>query len=168
VNTTTRQEGEAVTPVKAHPRMRERARAARAASPGDRAPGGASTDSRARSRRSTGSESAGATANTPSVWREPLLALLDYAELEILEYPDERERVDAVRRALSARFERQPMTGLDLRDAAFTLGLVSTAMGSELSSHGLLSQCLRTLSPSAFAEYERAKGFVRISPPFRC
>lgn len=42
-----------------------------------------------------------------------------------------------------------------------------TALGSELSDHGLLSQRLRLLSPSALAEDERAKGFVRVSPPFR-
>lgn len=110
----------------------------------------------------------GCSSGTPSVWREPLLALLDYAELEVLEYPEERARVQAVRRALCARFDRQPPPALDLRDLAFTIGLIATALGSELPDHGLLSQCLRLLSPSALAEYERAKGFVRVSPPFRC
>jgi hypothetical protein len=101
---------------------------------------------------------------TPSAWREPLLALLAYAELDVLEYPEERARVQAVRRALCARFDRQPPPPLDLRDFAFTIGLIATALGSELPDHGLLSLCLRQLSPSAVAEYERAKGFVRVSP----
>lgn len=101
---------------------------------------------------------------TPSAWREPLLALLAYAELDVLEYPEERARVQAVRRTLCARFDRQPLPALDLRDLAFTIGLIATALGSELSDHGLLSLCLSQLSPSALAEYERAKGFVRVSP----
>jgi hypothetical protein len=105
---------------------------------------------------------------TPSAWREPLLALLAYAELDVLEYRDERARVQAVRRAPFARFDRQPpaldLRGLDLRDLAFTIGLIATALGSELPDHGLLSLCLSQLSPSALAEYERAKGFVRVSP----
>lgn len=117
-------------------------------------------DARAGRRGSSGSGSAG----TPSVWREPLLALLDYAELDVLEHPDERARVQAVRRALCARFDRRPPPALDMRDLAFTAGLISTALGGELPDHGLLSQCLRLLSPSALAEYERAKGFVRVSP----
>jgi hypothetical protein len=110
----------------------------------------------------------GASVGTPSVWRESMLALLDYAELDVLEHPDERARVQAVRDALCARFDRQTPPALDLRDLAFTIGLIATALGSDLPDHGLLSQCLRMLSPSAFAEYERAKGFVRVSPPFRC
>ena len=101
---------------------------------------------------------------TPSAWREPLLALLAYAELDVLEYPEERARVQAVRRALCARFDRQPLPAIDLRDLAFTIGLIATALGSELPDHGLLSLCLSQLSPSALAEYERAKGFVRVSP----
>jgi len=62
------------------------------------------------------------------------------------------------------------MTQRDGRGAAppFTIGLIATALESELSGHGLLSQCLRLLSPSALAEDESAKGFVRVSPPFRC
>jgi hypothetical protein len=105
---------------------------------------------------------------TPSAWRDPLLALLDYAELEVLDFPDERARVQSVRHALCARFDRQPPPALDARDLAFTFGLIAAAMGSELSDHGLLSRCLGLLSPSAVAEYERAKGFVRVGPPFRC
>jgi hypothetical protein len=101
---------------------------------------------------------------TPSAWREPLLALLAYAELDVLEYPDERARVQAVRSALCARFDRQPPAALDLRDLAFTIGLIATALGGELPDHGLLSRFLRLLSPSALAEFERAKGFVRVSP----
>jgi hypothetical protein len=105
---------------------------------------------------------------TPSAWRDPLFALLDYAELEVLDFPEERARVESVRRALCARFERRPAPALDVRDVAFTFGLITTAMGSDLSDHGLLSRCLRLLSPSAMAEYERAKGFVRVGPPFPC
>lgn len=103
-----------------------------------------------------------------SAWRDPVLALLDYAELDVLEFPEERARVQAVRRAVCARFDRQPLPALDLRDLAFTIGLIATALGSELPDHGQLSQCLRMLSPSVLAEYERAKGFIRVSPPFRC
>jgi hypothetical protein len=106
-------------------------------------------------------------AGTPSAWREPLLALLDYAELEVLDFPEERARVQSVRRALCAGFDRQSPPALDLRDLAFTFGLITTAMGSELSDHGLLSRCLGLLSPSAMAEYERARGFVRVGPPSR-
>lgn len=103
-----------------------------------------------------------------SAWRTVLLALLDDAERHVLWFPDERARVQAVRAALCARFERRPLPALDLRDLTFTMGLIATARGSQLLDHGLLSQCLRMLSPSAFAEYERAKGFVRVSPRFRC
>lgn len=110
----------------------------------------------------------GCSSGTPFAWRDPLLALLDYAELEVLDFPEERARVQSVRRALCAGFDRQPPPVLDLRDLAFTFGLITTAMGSELSDHGLLSRCLGLLSPSAVAEYERAKGFVRVGPPFRC
>jgi hypothetical protein len=106
--------------------------------------------------------------STASVWHKVLLALLDDAERYVLWYPDERARVQAVRDALCARFERRPLPALDLRDLTFTMGLIATARGSELLDHGLPSQCLRMLSPSAFAEYERAKGFVRVSPPFQC
>ena len=105
---------------------------------------------------------------TPPVWREPWLALLDYAELDVLDFPEERVRVQAVRDALCAWFDREPPPTLDAGDLGFTIGLIATAMGSELSDHGLPSQCLRLLSPSALAEYERAKGFVRVSPPSRC
>lgn len=117
-------------------------------------------NARTRRRESSGRDSSG----TPSAWREPLLALLAYAELDVLEHPDERARVQAVRSALCARFDRQPPPALDLRDLAFTAGLIATALGGELPDHGLLSQCLSLLSPSALAEYERAKGFVRVSP----
>ena len=107
-------------------------------------------------------------AGTPPVWREPWLALLDYAELDVLDFPEERARVQAVRSTLCAYFDREPPPALDAGDLGFTIGLIATAMGSELSDHGLPSQCLRLLSPSALAEYERAKGFVRVSPPSRC
>ena len=121
-----------------------------------------STDS-TRSSSSPRTSSAGAS----SVWRVPLLALLEYAELDVLEYPDERARVEAVRRAVNARFDRRPMPPLDLRDLAFTAGLIAKAIGGERSDQGWLSQGLRLLSPSAFAEYQRAQGFVRVTPPFR-
>jgi hypothetical protein len=48
------------------------------------------------------------------------------------------------------------------------MGLIATARGLRLLDHGRVLQWLRVLSPSAFAEYERGKGFVRVSPRFRC
>ena len=93
-----------------------------------------------------------------------MLTLLDYAELEVLDFPEERARVQAVRRALCARFDGQPPSALELRDLAFTIGLIATAAGNNFSDQGLASLCLTLLSPSALAEYERAKGFVRVSP----
>src|SRR5262249_44497065 len=103
-----------------------------------------------------------AASGTPSAWREPWLTLLAYAELDVLDFDEERARVQAVRRALCARFDGQPSPALELGDLAFTIGLVAAAMGTDPA--GLLSQCQRLLSPSALAEYERAKGFVRLSP----
>jgi len=103
----------------------------------------------------------GSASVTPPVWRESLLVLLDYAELDVLEHPDERARVQAVRDALCARVDGLSPPPLDLRDLAFTMGLIATALGSHLLDHGLLLLCLRMLSPSVLAEFERAKGFVR-------
>lgn len=127
---------------------------------------------RGRQRRAIGPGAArtrrGRSSGTPAAWRAPVLALLDFAELEVLEHPEDRARVQAVRRSLCARFDRQPLPALDAGDLAFTCGLIATALGSQLSDHGLLSQCLRLLSPSAQAEYERATGLVRVGPLFRC
>jgi len=100
-------------------------------------------------------------------WRELVLALLDYVELEVRDFPEERAQVRAVREVVWARFAGMPLPAIDPRHLAFTIGLIATAAGSDFSDHGLASLCLSLLSPSALAEYERAKGFVRVSPQSR-
>jgi hypothetical protein len=105
--------------------------------------------------------------NAASRWRELVLALLDYVELEVLDFPEERAQVQAVRHVVWARFAGKPLPAIDPRQLAFTIGLIATAAGSDFSDNGLASLCLSLLSPSALAEYERAKGFVRVSPQFR-
>jgi hypothetical protein len=98
-------------------------------------------------------------------WRELVLGLLDHVELEVRDYPEECSQVQAVRSVVCAQFAGQPLPAIDPCCLAFTIGLIATAAESDFSDHGLASLCLSLLSPSALAEYERAKGFVRVSPP---
>lgn len=102
--------------------------------------------------------------NAAPGWRELVLALLDYVELEVLDFPEERAQVQAVREVVRARFAGMPLPAIDPRHLVFTIGLIATAVGSDFSDHGLASLCLSLLSPSALAEYECAKGFIRVSP----
>ena len=99
-------------------------------------------------------------------WRELVLGLLDHVELEVLDYPEECSQVQAVRSVVCAQLAGQPLPAIDPRCLAFTIGLIAAAAESDFSDYGLASLCLRLLSPSALAEYERAKGF-RVSPPSR-
>ena len=99
--------------------------------------------------------------------RELVLALLEVVELEVLDFPEERAQVQAVRSVVCARFAGTPLPAIDPRQLAFTIGLIATVAESDFSDDGLASLCLNLLSPSALAEYERAKGFVRVSPQSR-
>jgi len=99
--------------------------------------------------------------------RELVLGLLEVVELEVLDFPEERAQVQAVRSVVRARFAGTPLPAIDPRHLAFTIGLIATVAESDFSDNGLASLCLNLLSPSALAEYERAKGFVRVSPQSR-
>jgi hypothetical protein len=113
-------------------------------------------------------------ARTPPRWRnaapglrELVLGLLEVVELEVLDFPEERAQVQAVRSVVRARFAGTPLPAIDPHHLAFTIGLIATVAESDFSDNGLASLCLNLLSPSALAEYERAKGFVRVSPQSR-
>jgi hypothetical protein len=102
--------------------------------------------------------------NAPLGWCELVLGLLDAVEVEVLDFPEERAQVEAVRSVMCARVAGTPLPTIDPRHLAFTIGLIATVAESDFADNGLASLCLSMLSPSALAEYERAKGFVRVSP----
>ena len=90
--------------------------------------------------------------------RELVLVLLDAAELEVLEFGEERAQVRCVRELARERFADRPLPPFDPRHLVFAIGVIATMAGSDFSSPGLASLCFSLLSPSALAEYERAAG----------
>jgi hypothetical protein len=92
---------------------------------------------------------------------ELVLALLDAAELEVLEFSEELAQVRRVRELAAERFAGRPLPAIDPRHLAFTIGVIAAMVGSDFACPGPASLCFALLSPSALAEYERAAGFVR-------
>ena len=98
-----------------------------------------------------------------TAWRELVLSMLELAEREVVESPEERAQVQTVQRLAAAQFARQPLPPFDPQHLAFTIGLVATLVESKVSSPGLTSVGVELLSPSALVEYERAARCVRAS-----
>ena len=88
--------------------------------------------------------------------------MLELAELEVRDCPEQRAQVQTVQRLAAAQFAGQPLPPFDPNHLAFTVGLVATLVESHFSSPALTSVGVELLSPSALVEYERAARSVRV------